>query len=172
MTNRWMSASLLATALLASACQFPAFDNSPPRPKTTTTPIAPTVTRPPPEARGVWLVGSPALRGAVQNAAAKFDGGPDAKPRLTAGGTAAGFRAFCAGVGLDHPDIVASDRPISPAERKACQTKGVTLTAYSLGPKQILYVKDANMVAVPGVRPFVESWSLPGQPVSDALTGS
>ncbi len=163
---------LLASALALSACQFPAFDTKPTRPNTITTPVIPAPTRPPPEARGIWLVGSPALRGAVQKAAAAFDGGPDAKPRLSAGGTTAGFRAFCAGVGLDHPDIVAADRPITPAESKLCQGKGVTLTAYELGPKQILYVKDAHMAAVPGVRPFIDSLNRPGQPVSPPFTGS
>lgn len=163
-----MALAFAAVALLAG-CQMPG--SMPPQQQTAALP-PPAVPKPPPEARGIWIVGSPALRGTVDQAAAKYDGGPDTKPHLDARGTAAGFRAFCAGVGLDHPDMVASDRPISAAEYKRCRAAGITLTEYDFGPKRFVYVKDSHMMAVPGVNDFVTSWSQTGKPVSAPTAGS
>ncbi|MFS2011815.1 substrate-binding domain-containing protein [Azospirillum sp. CT11-132] len=159
----------LAAAALLAGCQMP---GSMPPPQQTAALPPPAVPKPPPEARGIWIVGSPALRGTVDQAAAKYNGGPDTKPHLDARGTAAGFRSFCAGVGLDHPDMVASDRPISAAEYKRCRSAGITLTEYDFGPKRFVYVKDSHMMAVPGVNDFVTSWSQSGKPVSAPTAGS
>ncbi|MBP2232209.1 phosphate transport system substrate-binding protein [Azospirillum agricola] len=167
-THRLFLASALAAAALLGGCQFPGVES----PRQTAALTPPPAPRPPPEERGIWIVGSPALRGPVQDAAAKFGGGPDTRPRLVAGGTAAGFRAFCAGVGLEHPDMVAADRPATAAEIKRCRAKGITVSEYDLGPKRFLYVKDAHLGAVPGVRDFVGSWGIPGKPVNDPTTGS
>jgi phosphate transport system substrate-binding protein len=41
-------------------------------------------------------------------------------------GTGAGFRAFCAGVGVTHPDISNASRRITAAEVTACRQNGVT----------------------------------------------
>lgn len=160
--------AVVCPALLIAACQFPGFE--PPRQTATLSP--PAVPRPQPEERGIWIVGAPAMQGPVQTASARFGGGPDTRPRLAADGTNAGFRQFCAGVGLDHPDIVASDRPVRAEELRRCAAKGITLTEYRLGTKQILYVKDAHMVAIPGVRDFVGSLGVAGQPVATPTTPS
>ncbi len=159
----------LAAAALLAGCQMPGL--MPPPTQTAALP-PPALPKPPPETRGIWIVGSSALRGSIEQAAAKFDGGPDSKPHLDARGTAAGFRAFCAGVGLDHPDMVASDRPISAAEYQRCRSGGITLTEYGFGPKRFVYVKDSHMMAVPGVSEFVDSWGRRGKPVSAPTAGS
>ncbi|AWK86276.1 hypothetical protein DEW08_08485 [Azospirillum thermophilum] len=164
MTTTGKVAGALLSLLLVAGCQFPG--TQPPPQQAALTPPPP----PPPEERGIWIVGSPALTGTVQSAAAKFGGGPDTRPRLAAQGTAAGFRSFCAGVGIEHPDMVASDRPIRPEEAKRCRDKGITLTEYRLGAKQILYVKDSHMAAVPGVRDFTASLGVAGKPVSASPT--
>ncbi|MBP2301697.1 hypothetical protein [Azospirillum picis] len=165
---RSLAIAISAAALLAG-CQMPGFE-APPSQTASLPP--PAVPKPPPAARGIWIVGSPALRGPIEQAAAKFDGGPDARPHLEAGGTAPGFRAFCAGVGLEHPDMVAADRAITATEYKRCRDKGITLTEYALGPKRFVYVKDSHMMAVPGVRDFVASWGQSGKPVSAPTAGS
>lgn len=169
MTKRLFLASVLAAATLVAGCQFPGFDG---QPQTASLTPPPAPVRPPPEERGVWIVGSPALRGTVQSASAKFGGGTDTRPRLVADGTSAGFRSFCAGVGLEHPDMVASDRPVTAAEIRRCRAKGITFSEYTLAPRRFVYVKDANMAAVPGVRDFAGSWGVPGRPVGDPTTGS
>lgn len=169
MTNKILLASALAVATLIAGCQFPGFEG--PRQTAALTP-PPAPVRPAPEERGIWMVGSAALRAPVRTASAKFGGGPDTRPRLVAEGTAAGFRSFCAGVGLEHPDMVASDRPITAAEIKRCRAKGITMSEYGLAPKQFVYVKDAHMGAVPGVRDFVGSWGVSGKPVGDPTAAS
>jgi len=51
--------------------------------------------------------------------------GPFPAPSVSASSTAEGFRLFCAGPGLDTPDISNASRPISTAERSACAQSGV-----------------------------------------------
>lgn len=51
--------------------------------------------------------------------------GPFPVPSVTASTTAEGFRLFCAGAGIDTPDISNASRPISTAERTACTQSGV-----------------------------------------------
>ena len=51
--------------------------------------------------------------------------GPFPEPSVRASSTAEGFRLFCAGPGIDTPDISNASRPISPAERTACAQSGV-----------------------------------------------
>lgn len=160
--------SVLVPALMISACQFPGFE--PPRQTATLPP--PAAPRPPPEERGIWIVGAAAMRGPVQTASTRFGGGPDTRPRLVADGVVPGFRQFCTGVGLDHPDMVASDRPIRAEEVRRCAAKGIGLLEYRLGAKQFLYVKEAHMMAVPGVREFAGSLGVSGQPVAPPPTQS
>ncbi|KAA0592203.1 phosphate transport system substrate-binding protein [Azospirillum lipoferum] len=158
-----------AAAALLAGCQMPGLTPPPQQTAALPPPAAP---KPPPEARGIWIVGSPALRGTIDQATARYSGGPDTKPHLDARGTAAGFRAFCGGVGLDHPDMVASDRPIGAAEYQRCRAASITLTQYDFGPKRFVYVKDSHMMAVPGVNDFVASWGQTGKPVSAPTAGS
>jgi len=40
-------------------------------------------------------------------------------------GTGGGFKAFCAGVGVDHPDFIGASRPIKKEEIELCQKNGV-----------------------------------------------
>ncbi|WP_448204549.1 substrate-binding domain-containing protein [Azospirillum sp. sgz302134] len=154
---------VLATAAVLAGCQFPGFQQ-PSRTQTATLPV-PSVPKPPPEERGIWIVGSPAMEGSVRSASDRFGGTPDTKPRLVAEGTNSGFRSFCAGVGLEHPDMVVSDRRVRPEELKRCQAKGITMTEYELGARQYVYVKDANMMTIPGVRDFADSLGVPGKPL-------
>ncbi len=151
-------------AAMLAGCQFPG--SLPPQQTATLPP--PSVPKPPPEERGIWIVGSPSMRGAVRTAADRFGGTPDTRPRLVAEGTNSGFRSFCAGVGLEHPDMVVSDRRIRAEEQKRCRSKGITMMEYELAPNQFVYVKDAHMMTIPGVRDFTESWGVKGKPVRGA----
>nr|WP_246499820.1 hypothetical protein [Azospirillum soli] len=157
--------ALFALAVALAGCQFPGFE--PPR-RTAAGLPPPSLPKPPPEERGIWIVGSPSGEGPIRTASERFGGSADTKPRLVAEGTGPGFRTFCAGVGLEHPDMVVSDRPVRPEEVKRCRAKGITMTEYQLGPKQYVYVKDAHMATIPGVRDFTESWGVTGKPVSGA----
>lgn len=49
-----------------------------------------------------------------------------AAPVLESTGTGGGFKAFCAGVGVDFPDITGASRAIKESEVKLCADNGVT----------------------------------------------
>jgi phosphate transport system substrate-binding protein len=46
-------------------------------------------------------------------------------PKIESTGTGGGFKLFCGGVGVDHPDISNASRAIKPSELKACADNGV-----------------------------------------------
>jgi phosphate transport system substrate-binding protein len=47
-------------------------------------------------------------------------------PVVESTGTGGGFKLFCAGVGVDHPDITNASRAIKDSEVKTCAANGVT----------------------------------------------
>ena len=47
-------------------------------------------------------------------------------PKIESTGTGGGFKLFCAGVGVEHPDIANASRPIKPAELQTCAQNKVT----------------------------------------------
>ena len=159
----------LGLIVALGGCQLPGFGGL--QQAAVTPPPPPPKRAEPPEARGIWIVGSPAVEPRIKAAAASYEATPDTRPRVAAWGTDTGLRALCAGVGLEHPDMALSERAIRPAEAKRCADKGIMLTEYALGPKQYVYVKDGHMVAVPGVRDFVQSWGVKGAPVSLSVGG-
>jgi len=50
---------------------------------------------------------------------------PFKAPIIESTGTGGGFKLFCAGVGLDTPDIADASRPIKPSEMEQCRKNGV-----------------------------------------------
>ena len=47
-------------------------------------------------------------------------------PKIESTGTGGGLKLFCAGVGVEHPDIANASRPIKPAEIQTCAQNKVT----------------------------------------------
>ncbi|MGH8475553.1 MAG: PstS family phosphate ABC transporter substrate-binding protein [Methylococcales bacterium] len=47
-------------------------------------------------------------------------------PKIESTGTGGGLKLFCAGVGVEHPDIVNASRRIKKSEYDNCQARGVT----------------------------------------------
>jgi phosphate transport system substrate-binding protein len=55
-------------------------------------------------------------------------------PVVESTGTGGGFKLFCAGVGIDHPDISNASRAIKDSEIEACAKNGVTaITEVKIG---------------------------------------
>jgi len=52
-------------------------------------------------------------------------GGKYKTPVVESNGTGGGFKLFCAGVGIDTPDINDASRPITDSEKKTCEANGV-----------------------------------------------
>jgi phosphate transport system substrate-binding protein len=46
-------------------------------------------------------------------------------PIIESTGTGGGLKLFCAGVGVDHPDITNASRPIKDSERELCASHGI-----------------------------------------------
>ncbi|MBK8162963.1 MAG: PstS family phosphate ABC transporter substrate-binding protein [Gammaproteobacteria bacterium] len=46
-------------------------------------------------------------------------------PKIESTGTGGGFKLFCAGVGVEHPDVTNASRAIKKSEYDACQQNGV-----------------------------------------------
>jgi phosphate transport system substrate-binding protein len=60
--------------------------------------------------------------------------GPFKTPVVESTGTGGGFKLFCAGVGVDHPDISNASRKIKDSEIEACAKNGVTaITEVKIG---------------------------------------
>jgi phosphate transport system substrate-binding protein len=47
-------------------------------------------------------------------------------PKIESTGTGGGFKLFCAGVGVSHPDMTNASRAIKDSEAKTCKDNGVT----------------------------------------------
>lgn len=79
-------------------------------------------------------------------------------PVIEQGGTGAGMKLFCGGIGVAHPDIVNASRRIKKSEMELCQKNGVTdiievqigadgiaLAESNNGPKMTLTRKDVYL---------------------------
>jgi phosphate transport system substrate-binding protein len=54
-------------------------------------------------------------------------------PVVEATGTGGGMKLFCAGIGVNHPDITNASRRIKSSEFKKCKVKGITITEVKIG---------------------------------------
>ena len=65
-------------------------------------------------------------------------------PVVESGGTGAGLKQFCSGVGPDTIDIANASRPISDSEKKSCKDAGVTdIQEVRFGYDGIVFATDA-----------------------------
>ena len=71
---------------------------------------------------------------------------PDFKtPVIESGGSGAGIKQFCEGVGEDKIDIANSSRPIKDAELESCKAAGVTdVEEVKIGYDGIVFATDIN----------------------------
>jgi len=98
----------------------------------------------------VYIVGSSTVYPFSTVVAERFGRGSEFKtPKVESTGSGGGIKLFCAGVGVDHPDVANSSRAIKQSEVDTCAKNGVT---------EILEVKigyDGIVVAsAVGTEPF------------------
>ena len=67
-------------------------------------------------------------------------------PVIESTGSGGGMKLFCAGVGLDHPDITNASRAMKSSEAETCAANGVEFTEFVVGFDGIVV---ANSVASP-----------------------
>ncbi len=75
----------------------------------------------------VYIVGSSTVYPFATVVAERFGRGTAFRtPKVESTGSGGGFKLFCDGVGVDHPDITNSSRPIKPSEVRLCLQNGVS----------------------------------------------
>ncbi len=75
----------------------------------------------------VRIVGSSTVFPFSSTAAEQFGaGGQFPAPVVESTGTGGGFKLFCAGVGVGHPDFTGASRAITKSEVESCKANGVT----------------------------------------------
>ncbi len=75
----------------------------------------------------VYIVGSSTVYPFATVVAERFGKGSELKtPKVESTGSGGGIKLFCAGVGVDHPDIANSSRAIKKTEVESCAGNGVT----------------------------------------------
>jgi phosphate transport system substrate-binding protein len=75
----------------------------------------------------VYIVGSSTVYPFATVVAERFGKGSEFKtPKVESTGSGGGIKLFCAGVGVDHPDIANSSRAIKKSEVESCAGNGVT----------------------------------------------
>ncbi len=76
---------------------------------------------------GISIVGSSTVYPFATVVAEKFGKtGGFKTPKIESTGTGGGFKLFCGGVGVGHPDITNASRAIKAGEFETCQKNGVT----------------------------------------------
>lgn len=66
-------------------------------------------------------------------------------PVVESTGSGGGIKLFCAGVGVDHPDITNASRRMKPSEFEMCQANGVTdITEVVVGYDGIVVANDRS----------------------------
>jgi len=98
-------------------------------------------------------------------------------PVIESTGSGGGMKLFCAGIGLEHPDITNASRRIKSKEFKKCQDNGIDLTEVVIGfdgivlanakgapqlelTRKQIYLATAKMVPDPN-KPCQSNWCEP-----------
>jgi phosphate transport system substrate-binding protein len=94
----------------------------------------------------IRIVGSGAVLPFVQTVAENFiRSGKYHAPSLEFTGTGNGFRLFGEGIGFEHPDIIATPRPITRSEFELCRKNGVVdITEIVIGTNGLTLVNAKN----------------------------
>jgi phosphate transport system substrate-binding protein len=100
----------------------------------------------------IRIVGSSTVFPYTQAVAEEFAASTGAPaPVAESTGTGGGFKAFCGGVGVDHPDITGASRAIKSSEVEACKAAGVdSITEILLGYDglSIAHARSGNEISL------------------------
>lgn len=95
----------------------------------------------------IRIVGSSTVYPFATVVAEEFGRGRFRTPIIESTGTGGGLKLFCAGVGVDHPDITNASRAIKESEVELCASNGVT------GVSEVLVGYDGIVLASSLERP-------------------
>ena len=82
----------------------------------------------------ISIVGSSTVFPFATIVAERFAKNTDFKaPVIESTGSGGGLTLFCAGIGLDHPDVTNASRAIKSSEKEKCVAAGITPVEYLIG---------------------------------------
>ena len=65
-------------------------------------------------------------------------------PVIESTGTGGGMKLFCAGVGVEHPDVTNASRAMKSKEAKMCEENGVTFQEFVVGNDGLAFASSIN----------------------------
>jgi phosphate transport system substrate-binding protein len=119
--------TLTATAAVAALITGCGPAETPAQKDSATTGAAPTASQAQSGRDYVYVVGSSTVYPFATVVAERFGRGSEFKtPKIESTGSGGGLKLFCAGIGVDHPDVANSSRAIKQSEVDTCAQNGVT----------------------------------------------
>ena len=91
----------------------------------------------------IQIVGSSTVYPFATIVAEKFGQGTDNKtPVIESTGTGGGMKLFCAGIGVNHPDITNASRAIKSKEKAMCEKNGITAVEFAVGNDGVAFAQN------------------------------
>ena len=91
----------------------------------------------------IQIVGSSTVYPFATIVAEKFGQGTNNKtPVIGSTGTGGGMKLFCAGIGVNHPDITNASRAIKSKEKAMCEKNGITAVEFAVGNDGVAFAQN------------------------------
>ena len=91
----------------------------------------------------IQIVGSSTVYPFATIVAEKFgQSGTNRTPVIESTGTGGGMKLFCAGIGVNHPDITNASRAIKSKEKAMCEKNGITAVEFAVGNDGVAFAQN------------------------------
>ena len=92
----------------------------------------------------IQIVGSSTVYPFATIVAEKFGQIGNRTPVIESTGTGGGMKLFCAGIGVNHPDITNASRAIKSKEKATCEKNGITAVEFAVGNDGVAFAQNRN----------------------------
>ena len=96
----------------------------------------------------IQIVGSSTVYPFATIVAEKFGQQGNKTPVIESTGTGGGMKLFCAGIGVNHPDITNASRAIKSGEKELCAKNGVTPVEFAVGNDGVAFAQNSGSDAM------------------------
>ena len=90
----------------------------------------------------IQIVGSSTVYPFATIVAEKFGQAGNKTPVIESTGTGGGMKLFCAGIGVNHPDITNASRAIKSKEKAMCEKNGITPVEFAVGNDGVAFAQN------------------------------
>ena len=90
----------------------------------------------------IQIVGSSTVYPFATIVAEKFGQQGNKTPVIESTGTGGGMKLFCAGIGVNHPDITNASRAIKSKEKAMCEKNGITAVEFAVGNDGVAFAQN------------------------------